>query len=297
MDAREILSLIRAWLVVILVTVGLSAGAAFIVSARATPTYEASATVLVGPPLSSARIDYTDLLIAQNLAQTYSQVAVTRPVLDAAAAAVGIPQSDNDLPDRVTARTPPASTFVIITAQASTATEVAAIANAVAAELVKQAPSVDALAGVQAAYVQSLADNASAIAAAETELATLNAIPNPTPAQTQRISQLQTQLASLRAERATLLDSAPPPQANVLSIVEPAAPPKTAIGPRTATNVALGAVIGLVVALAIIVVVENSRADPAGRRRGAGRPRPGHAGSGHPDELRLGSHGARADPR
>ncbi len=33
--------------------------------------------------------------------------------------------------------------------------------------------------------------------------------------------------------------------------------PRAAIGPRTLTNVALGAVIGLVVALAIIVVVEN----------------------------------------
>ena len=268
MDVREILSLVRAWLVVIVATVALSAGAAFIVSSRSTPTYEAETTLLVGPPLTSAMIAYTDLLIAQTLAQTYTEVATSRPVLAAAATAANVEGGADTLVDTVTARTPPSSTFVIITAQASTAEQAAAIANAVAAELLKQAPPADALGNSDNAYTQSLADNAAAITTAETELSTLQAVASPSPTQAARISALQQQLASLRAERATLLNTVPPQQSNLLSVIEPAVPPKQAIGPRTLVNVALGAAIGLMVALAIIVVVENLGRVPRGEAAG-----------------------------
>ncbi len=255
MDVRDILSLARAWIVVIIATVALSAGAAFIVSSRSTPTYEADTTLLVGPKLTSATIAYTDLLIAQTLAQTYAEVATTRPVLAAAAQAADVEGGADALVDTVTARTPPSSTFVIITAQASTAAQAAAIANAVSAELLKQAPPPNIY--NDDLYTKSIVDNAAQINAAETELATLQAVASPAPDQAARIASLQTQLTALKADRAQLLATVPPQQSNLLSVLEPAIPPKTSIGPRTLTNVALGAAIGLMVALAIIVIVEN----------------------------------------
>lgn len=260
----------RSWIAVLVATVIIASLAALIVSLRTPPTYQASATVLVGPPLSSASITFTDLTIAQDLAQTYAQVATSRPVLDATAAAVDIPADQNDLASTVTARTPPQSSFVIITAQAHEAAQAAAIANAVAAELIKQGPSADDQARIQTEYQSSLAANAAEIAAVQAQLDDLRALASPSDAEVQQMAGLQNQLASLQATRASLLNSTPSAGANVLTVIESAVPPTRAIGPSLLANVGFGAAIGLVIALVVAFVVENMRQAGLLRRPGPG---------------------------
>ena len=78
MDLRRQIATIRAWLPLLIASVVLAAGAAYVVSGQLPKTYEARATLIVGQALSAANPDYTQLLVSQRLSTTYATVATKR---------------------------------------------------------------------------------------------------------------------------------------------------------------------------------------------------------------------------
>ena len=75
MDLRRQLAVIRQWLLLIVVAVGLAAAAAYFVSSRLPKVYDAKATLIVGQSLTAVNPDYNALLVSQRLSQTYATVA------------------------------------------------------------------------------------------------------------------------------------------------------------------------------------------------------------------------------
>ena len=82
MDLRRLITIVRAWLPLIVVTTVLAGGAAFVVSSLQEKVYEAKATLIVGQSLSSSNPDFSQLLVSQGLSETYAAVAKTRPILE-----------------------------------------------------------------------------------------------------------------------------------------------------------------------------------------------------------------------
>ncbi len=116
------------------ISVGIvAAGIALVVSMALPKTYEAEACVLVGGLTEES----PDLHLADQLnAQTYAGLATSEPLLTKVVTAVGLQIDTTSLKQQVRAEAPTSQRTVIITATGSSPEEAAAIADAVANEIV-----------------------------------------------------------------------------------------------------------------------------------------------------------------
>ena len=142
MELRRQIAIIRAWLPLLIVAVLLAAGVAFAVSSQLPKAYEAKATLIVGQSLSAVNPDYTQILVSQRLSTTYATVATTRPILDAVIAQLGLGVTSDELLKQVRADAPLDSTLLSIVAQDADPARAAAIANALATQLIAASPAI-----------------------------------------------------------------------------------------------------------------------------------------------------------
>jgi non-specific protein-tyrosine kinase len=256
-DPRRQIAIIRAWLPLLVASVLLAAGAAFVVSSQLPKVYEAKATLNVGQSLSAVNPDYTQLLVSQDLSATYATVATTRPILNAVIAQLGLGVTSDDLLSHVRADAPLSSTLLTITAQDAAPTRAAAIANAMATQLIAASPAIQ---GRQSAFQASIDTDLQAtedqIQATQATVDTLSGLSVRTAAQDSELSTLEGRLVSLRSTYATLLMFSSSNVSNLLSVVEPAAPPISPVSPRPLLNTLLAAVLGLLIAIGIAYVAE-----------------------------------------
>lgn len=268
MDVNTLIARIapRLWLIVLLAVLGGVAG--FALSRFTTPSFQSEARLLVGQTLDSPRVDYSDLLASQLLAQTYADLAGTSPVLEAAAATLNPPADVAELSRSVAARAPSGSIYVVIAAQAGDGARAAAMANAVATALAARAPTDNAAdAELQDAIRRDLTAVDGQVTDTLAEIGRLSGLANPSAADTQQLETLQARLESLRNQRTTLAAAIPGPGSNGLTIVEPASPPTEAFQPRTFVNAALGALIGGGLGLVFVLLLPAASGPvPAARR-------------------------------
>ena len=255
MDLRRQITIIRAWFPLLVVSVLLAAGAALAISSQLPKVYEAKATLNVGQSLSAVNPDYTQVLVSQNLSATYATVATTRPILDAAIAQLGLGVTSNDLLSHVRADAPVASTLLTITAQDPSPARAAAIANAIATQLIAASPAIQ---GRQAAFQASIDADLQAtqdqIMATQAKVDSLAALTSRTPAQDTEVATLEGQLVTLRSTYSTLLTYSSSNVSNLLSVVEPAVAPTSPVSPRPLLNALLAAILGLLIAIGIAYV-------------------------------------------
>lgn len=258
MDLRRLFAVVRAWFPLLVICVVLAGGAAFVFSRMLAKVYEAQATLIVGQSLSGASPDYNQLLVSQRLSTTYASVATKRPNLEVVIAKLGLDETADDLARSVSADAALDSTLVVITAQDADPAQAAAIANALAEQLVAVSPAVAGLqADLQASIDADLRATQSQITATQTEVETLAALSKRTTEQDARLETLEGRLVSLRSTYATLLSYASGYASNLLTVVEPAEVPTAPISPRVLLNVLLGAMLGLFVGGALILVREH----------------------------------------
>ena len=252
MDLRRQIAIIRAWFPLLVLSVLLAAGAAFAVSSQLPKVYEAKATLNVGQSLSAVNPDYSQVLVSQNLSATYATVATTRPILNAVIAQLGLGVTSDDLLNRVRADAPSASTLLSITAQDAVPARAAAIANAMATQLIAASPSIQ---GRQASFQASIDADLQAtqdqITATQAKADSLTALTVRTATQEADLATLESRLVTLGSTYATLLTFSSSNVSNLLSVVEPAAPPISPVSPRPLLNTLLAAVLGLLIALGI----------------------------------------------
>ncbi|MHB8960548.1 MAG: Wzz/FepE/Etk N-terminal domain-containing protein [Candidatus Limnocylindrales bacterium] len=260
MDVNELIARVRPrfWLIVALAVLGAAAGLA---ASRISPTtYHAEARVMVGQTAVSRQVDYTDLLASQLLAQTYTDLATSGPVLQTAGDSLKPTETAAQLDAVVSARAPVNSIYVIIGADASDATRAADIANAVAQALVATAPAESQTSkDLQSALQNDLVAVDGQVSSALAQIGTLTAKPSLTADEQKQLADLQAQLDSLRSQRATLAADITTPGSNVLTLVDPAAPPAGASSPRTVVDLGVGLLLGLVVGLAFALLASRRR--------------------------------------
>ena len=262
MDVRRLIAIGRTWFPLLVVSLVLAASAAFGISTVQPKVYEAKATLIVGQSLTSLNPDYTQLLASQQLSSTYASVATHRPHLEAVIAKLGLKTTPVDLAKRVTAVAPVDSSLVVITAQAQDPSEAAAIANALADELIAASPSIQGRqADLQAAIEEDLKATQSQVLATQAQIDELVALTDRTPEQEAQLSTLENRLVTLRSTYATLLSYVSASATNLLSVSEPAIAPDTAVAPRPLLNALLAGLLGLLLAAGAAIAVEFYR-DP-----------------------------------
>jgi non-specific protein-tyrosine kinase len=256
-ELRRQIATIRAWFPLVVVSVLLAAAAAFAVSSVLPKSYEADARLIVGQSLSSVSPDYNQLLVSQQLSATYATVATTRPILQAVIGQLGLGVTPDELLKRVRVDAPLGSTLLTITVQDADPARAAAIANALAQQLIADSPAIQ---GRQAAFQASIDADVKAtqdqMAAMQAQADSLTGLATRTAVQDADLATLEGRLVSLRATYATLLSFASSNSSNVLTVVEPAVAQPQPVSPRPLLNTLLGAILGLLISAAIAFTLE-----------------------------------------
>jgi non-specific protein-tyrosine kinase len=257
-DLRRLIAFARTWLPLALVAALLAGTAGFVVSSLQQKVYESKATLIVGQALSAVNPDYSQLLVAQNLAATYAAVAETRPILESVIEDLELEMTSQALADRVQVETPGDSTLLFISAQDPVAARAASIANAMAEQLIANSPTIQ---GREAEFQKSIDEDLRAtqelIGSTQGRVDALIAIDERTPEQEAELQALEGRLASLRSTIATLLSFSSGNATNLLTVVEPAVAATSPVLPRTLANTLLAAVLGLLIIVGIALVVEQ----------------------------------------
>ena len=258
MDLRRLIVLARAWLPLALICAALAGVAGFLVSNLEQPVYEARTRLIVGQALSAANPDYSQLQVAQNLSATYAVVAKTGPILGAVGSKLSPPLSPGALASRVQVDAPRDSTFLNISAQDTDPARAAAIANGLAAQLIDASPTIQ---GREAAFQQSIDEDLAATQAlierTQTSADALVEVANPTVQQETELQALEGRLASLRSTYTTLLSFSSGSATNLLTVLDPAAPPTSPVSPRILFNTLLAAALGMLVVVGVAFVAEQ----------------------------------------
>ena len=90
-ELERYLSLLRRWWWLLLAGPIVAGTVAYLVTRTITPTYEASATLLVNPPQQPGAVVYSDILASERLTRTYRELITQRPVLEDVAASGEFP--------------------------------------------------------------------------------------------------------------------------------------------------------------------------------------------------------------
>ena len=257
MDLRRQLGIVRKWFPLLVASVLLAAGAAFAFSSMQQKVYQAKATLIVGQSLSAVNPDYNQLMVSQRLSTTYAAVATKRPILDSVIKELGLTQTSDELAFRVWADAPTDSTLLNLTAQDSDPARAAAIANAMAEQLIAASPAIQGRqTDLQKSIDADLKATQDQINAIQAQMESLAGLASPKPADLATLETLQSRLITLRSTYAALLSNSVGNSSNLLEVVEPAVAPTSPVSPKPLLYTLLAAVAGLLLAAGVVAVVE-----------------------------------------
>lgn len=133
MELKLILTIFRRWAWLMIIGAVIGAGAAYIYSIYQTPVYEATTKFMVLTVPDSGLSD-VQIVSDKELAETYIELLVTQPVLDATSEAVGATVRAS----QITAERVPSTRLIEVTVRSSDAQEAALIANTLVDVLARQ---------------------------------------------------------------------------------------------------------------------------------------------------------------
>ncbi len=257
LDLRRQIAIVRHRLPLLIGFVLIPAIAAFALSSVQHNVYQAKATLIVGQSLSAVNPDINQLMVSQRLSTTYAAVATKRPALEGVISKLGLSQTPAQLALRVSAGAPTDSTLLEITAEDEDPAQAAAIANALAEQLIATSPAIQ---GRQTEFQKSIDEDLQAtqdqINSIQAQVAKLSALPSPSPSDAATLETLQGRLVTLRSTYASLLAYSNADASNLLTVVEPAVAPTSPVSPKPLLNTLLAAVVGLLMGTGLIAFLE-----------------------------------------
>ena len=140
MEARRLFGILgrSAWLIVLIAVIaGVAVG---VLAANMPKAYQASTKLVVAGALLGDPPQIDEMEAAARLAQTMAELASTRPVIVAALDTLGLKITPEALRDEMSARAAPGSLFITISVRGADARSTSALANAIASQLILQAP-------------------------------------------------------------------------------------------------------------------------------------------------------------
>ncbi len=267
MEIRRYLRVLRRWWWLLLAATVIAAGSSYYVTRSQPRIYSSRARVMVGTSIQSANPDWMAINTASQLALTYVELATATPILNGVEAQLqnqGYTIPTDALRGMIAVKLVQGTQILDITVIDVDPNRAAAIANAVADEMIRKSPGGSE--SSEASRLNSLKEQIQELEArinsAKTEIANINAaIPGENSARaiaemTARRDLLQQQVYQWESTRAQLEVAVSGGRANVLDVVEWAEPNYAPIGPQTTTNVALAGAIGALLATGAILLLE-----------------------------------------
>lgn len=260
---QRIINMVQRWLwLLVVATIGAGLTAYWFGSQQPTD-YEASVRLVIGPGVDGLSPDLNDLRAGAQLMQTYSELATTRPVLQAVIDDVGLEISPDRLRRRITVRDNTETQILSIFVQDEDPVRSAAIANSLANTLLRLSPSggespAALLMGQIRTQAATIEENIETIEARILQLEENLQAATTATEQQQYIDQLaqeRTRLAEARSTLALLLDSLMNTPTNQVKIVEPAIV-GIAVSQSLALVVLIGSAAGLLLAVVSVLAYE-----------------------------------------
>ncbi len=131
LDINWIITVLRRWLWLIIGLTVLAVVVAFVAFSMMPPEYSATVTMMVDSPRSNAS-QYNDLVAAERIAFTYSQMLKDRAVMDAAVAKIGKKITSQSLASKITISPISQTQLLQLTATSNKPEEASIYANTVA---------------------------------------------------------------------------------------------------------------------------------------------------------------------
>ncbi|NLG70992.1 MAG: polysaccharide biosynthesis tyrosine autokinase [Chloroflexi bacterium] len=264
MELRQYLEIVRKWLWLVVLAVGIAAGASLVASLMATPLYTTKTTLMVGRVTQNPDPSSMEINTGQQLAATYAQLSVREPVLKGAIDSLGLNINWESLRNRVRANVIPQTHLLEINVIDSDPYRAKLLADAIAQQLILQSPTMDeSITQEQLAFTRQLMDELQRkIEDAQQESILLNqeldAANSARAIQDlqNQINVLETKMNNWQNTYSQLLASLQGGNVNALSVIEEASIPRRPFSPDVVMNVALAAVIGLLLAVGGIFLIE-----------------------------------------
>lgn len=279
---QELIRLLRPvlrWWWIILIAVPLSSGVAFFVSRSETRYYVARATLMIGNTLESQRPDPIQLQLGSSLGRFYGELAKRERILQPVQEKLNLPFSWDVIANyMLRTSVVPSANLLEIYVTDSNPVRAAAIANAIADQLIAYSPtSPDKVAAEQMTIEQQLRESEARLndLRARIEETTFRRQQVVSASDLAEINQTLMQLeASLSKEQETynrLLSFKNSSVVNVLTPFEPAEPPAAPLPSRRNLTVLFAGLGGFLIAVAAAYVLD--RLDPQLRGPGDVRDR------------------------
>ncbi|MDX1437229.1 MAG: polysaccharide biosynthesis tyrosine autokinase [Anaerolineales bacterium] len=260
-DLRRYLAVLRHWAWLLLLATILGGVGGYVSSIRTTPIYQASTTVLINQAPATQSSEYASLITSERLAQTYAQLMTKEPTLERVVDELELEISAGYIRANTSVSPIPDTQLIEVRVEDTTPQRAALIA--------------DALVNVFADYyneeIQAVRFSESK-ANLEAQLEVANQQIEQTNAQLASISdealdleerdRLEAKLAQFRQTYAGLLQSyeqvrvAEAQSTSDIVPVEPASASSRPIRPKTAQNIALGAMVGFMLATGVVILME-----------------------------------------
>ena len=257
-DLRRYGSLLWRWSWLIMLSMVLAGGVAFLVSQQTTPVYQAKATVLVEQPNTLKTSVYNDVIKDERSIRTYTEMMVKAPVLDGVLEALDLDGvlSRQDLRHMVQVNLLRDTELIEVIVEDTDPERAAAIANTIVTEFSQQIQSLQA-----ERYSESKSNLESQMAALQVELDQVAARleEQPEPAEKDRLETLQAQYREMYAyllqgyEEIRIIESQS--TSNVIALEE-AEIPTNPIRPKVLQNTLLAAIVGGMLAVGLVFLID-----------------------------------------
>jgi len=282
-ELRTVLAAVRHRRTVAVLVFLATVAVALVATALMPRVYASTTSVLVGETIESSNVAREDIQASQELASTYTDLARRQPVLEKVVDALGLEDTWLELRDRVQVNLAQGNgQLIVVTAHAGSAREANQIARGVTDQLIQLAPK--RVGDPNVAFVTGQLQQLQAeLRRREAELAAVatrkGAARTPEEAQAlqSRADTLVRQISDLQGNYSDLRDLTPRGGGtNFLRVLEPASSDPDPIRPNLDVNLAVAALVGILLAGALCYYLEFREPRPVGaQRRAAPGDRPG----------------------
>ena len=255
---------LKWWWLILIVTV-VAAVSAYLISQATPKTYQSQSTLMIGSSIQSANPDPNSIGLAEVLAQNYADIVTREPVLRKTLDALNLTDWSTDmLKGMVTTHVVPNSALLEISVIDTDATRAKVLAEEISNQMILQSPAASDAArqAERSTILGEIEDIKTNIRQSRADLLKQNdeiakATSSRQAAEARRKQEtLQAQITTWQTTYASLLQSLQIGSPNTIAIIEPPIIPSAPIGPKVGQNVALAALIGLVLAIGAALLIE-----------------------------------------
>lgn len=266
MELRDYWNILRRWYWLLVIGIIVSAGASYTISKMMTPIYAATVTLQVNQVQNPGTPVYNDLLVSQQLAKTYAELIRKRPVLEPVIQQLSLNETYENFLKHVSVSTVRDTQLLQVTVQYPQPQQAAEIANKIANLFITQMVESQGgdLSSTRESLRKQLATVEEEIRNTATEIQTLKSTNDGSSPEVKAAEQsrLQSTLSQYQLLDSQLIKNeqdlalAQVMTGRSVRTADPAVPLDVPVQPKVLLNVSLGTAAGLILAIAIVFLIE-----------------------------------------